>query len=210
MRSFKRFTVLSCLLGVLVHALPAIAADPVPPMTFGASVTNANGLLSTQLSWSAVSATTCVGSGHPAWDGAKAVSGTQALPPITMSGTYTLTLNCTRPGDTSAVLAWTAPTQNTDGSDLTDLAGYKVYHGITATALTDVVSVGVSTPTEYTFSALTEGPHYFAVSAVNAAGVESDRTSPVTKVIVATVSQSAAVTLTVNPKPSQPGNLTVR
>ena len=29
----------------------------------------------------------------------------------------------------SATLSWTAPTQNDDGSPLTDLAGFKIYYG---------------------------------------------------------------------------------
>jgi Putative Ig domain len=50
----------------------------------------------------------------------------------------------------SAALSWTAPTQNTDGSALTDLAGYRVYHGTSPSALSDVVQVPGATSTSYT------------------------------------------------------------
>ncbi len=207
MRTFRSIFGLSLIATALVLSAIVEAADPVPPITFGASVTNANGSLTTQLNWSAVGATSCVGSGHTAWNGAKAASGTQALPAITMSGTYTLTLNCTWPGDTSAVLAWTAPTQNTDGSDLVDLAGYRVYHGTSPEALFEMTPVSALT---YTFNALPEGTHYFAVSAYNTEGAESLPTASVNKVVTASQSRSAGVTLTVNPIPKAPAGLTVR
>lgn len=76
-------------------------------------------------------------------------------------------------GTGTATLAWTAPTQNTDGSSLTDLAGYRVYHGTSASSLTDVVDVPGATATGYTWSQLASGTHYFAVAAYTSAGVAS-------------------------------------
>lgn len=73
----------------------------------------------------------------------------------------------------TAMLSWGAPTQNTDGSPLTDLAGFKVYHGSSAAALTDVRSVSGATALSYSFTALASGTHYFAVTAVSSSGAES-------------------------------------
>lgn len=73
----------------------------------------------------------------------------------------------------SATLAWSAPTQNTDGTMLTDLSGYKVYHGTSAGALNDVVQVSGPGATSYTYTQLAAGTHYFAVSAFTSNGVES-------------------------------------
>ncbi len=42
-------------------------------------------------------------------------------------GDFTINVVATSPG--TATLSWTPPTQNTDGSPLTDLAGYRVYWG---------------------------------------------------------------------------------
>jgi hypothetical protein len=73
----------------------------------------------------------------------------------------------------TANLSWTAPTQNTDGSALTDLAGYRVYHGTSPDALNEMYQVGSPTTTTYSFSQLASGTHYFAVAAYNVTGVES-------------------------------------
>jgi hypothetical protein len=73
----------------------------------------------------------------------------------------------------SAALVWTMPTTNTDGSALVDLQGFNVYMGDTAQNLARVASVAGS-QTNYTVSSLAAGTHYFAVTAYNAAGAESD------------------------------------
>jgi hypothetical protein len=72
----------------------------------------------------------------------------------------------------SATLSWSAPTQNTDGSQLTNLSGYKVYHGTNAAALSDVRTVAANS-SSYQFTALASGTHYFAISAYNTDGAES-------------------------------------
>lgn len=85
------------------------------------------------------------------------------------------------PTDTgTAAITWTAPTQNTDGSALTAVSGYAVYHGIAATQLTDRVVV---TGTTYTFTNLPAGTHYFAVATINGAGVEGPASVVGNKVI---------------------------
>ena len=73
----------------------------------------------------------------------------------------------------TAVLSWTAPTQNTDGSALTDLAGFRVYHGTSPDALNEMTQLPGADSTTYTFNQLASGTHYFAVAAYNISGVES-------------------------------------
>jgi hypothetical protein len=73
----------------------------------------------------------------------------------------------------SATLSWSAPSQNTDGSSLTNLAGFKVYHGTSASSMNDVVQLQGASLNGYTFSQLGSGTHYFAVSAYTSTGVES-------------------------------------
>ncbi len=60
------------------------------------------------------------------------------------------------PATGTAQLSWTAPTQNTDGSSLSDLAGYHVYHGTSPTALTDVIEIDGTSMTTFTFDQLGE------------------------------------------------------
>lgn len=83
----------------------------------------------------------------------------------------------------SATLSWTPPTQNTDGTALTDLAGFKVYHGTSTGAMTDVVTVPGATASGYTFSQLAAGTHYFTVSAYTSAGTESAQSTIGSKTI---------------------------
>jgi FG-GAP-like repeat/FG-GAP repeat len=83
----------------------------------------------------------------------------------------------------TAALTWTAPTQNADGSTLTDLSGYKIYHGLSASALSDVVVVPGASASGYTFSQLNSGTHYFAVTSYNSAGTESAQSGVASKAI---------------------------
>ena len=94
-------------------------------------------------------------------------------------------IQVTQPANGTASLSWTAPTQNTDGSALTasSLAGYRVYHGTSASALNDVYTVAGVTTSTYTVSQLASGTHYFAVSAVTVTGFESDLSGVGSKVI---------------------------
>lgn len=71
---------------------------------------------------------------------------------------------------TAVSVSWTAPTQNTDGSPLTDLASFNIYQG---TSIPTLVKVGTTTTMGYTTPSLPPGTYFFAVSAVNSAGTES-------------------------------------
>lgn len=74
----------------------------------------------------------------------------------------------------TATLSWTAPTQNTDGSLLTDLTGYTIYYGTSSTNLSNSISVNSPGTTSYTVTGLTSGvTYYFAISALNSVGVAS-------------------------------------
>ena len=47
----------------------------------------------------------------------------------------------------SVSLAWTPPTQNEDGSTLTDLSGYKIHYGTTSKTYTQSIPVNTAGPT---------------------------------------------------------------
>lgn len=84
----------------------------------------------------------------------------------------------------SAALSWTAPTTNSDGTSLTDLAGFKVYYGTTSGNYSTVINVG--NVTSYTVTGLTDGvTYYFTGTAYNTSGVESDFTTEISKTIQA-------------------------
>jgi hypothetical protein len=77
----------------------------------------------------------------------------------------------------SAQLNWSAPLQNTDGSSLTNLSGYKVLYGRSADALDQSISISNPSLSTYLVPNLSTGTWFFAMVALNAQGVESARTN---------------------------------
>ena len=77
------------------------------------------------------------------------------------------------PGSGSANLSWTAPTENTDGTPLTDLAGYHIYYGTSAGAWTSTITILSATETSYVVSGLASGTYYFTIVAFNSEGIDS-------------------------------------
>ena len=81
----------------------------------------------------------------------------------------------------SAVLSWATPTTNTNGTPLTNLAGYKVYYGTTPGTYT---SIDVGNVNSYQVNDLTNGQtYYFAVTDYDSNGIESDYSTVVSKTI---------------------------
>jgi len=75
------------------------------------------------------------------------------------------------------------PTENTDGSVLTNLAGYTVYYGTSPSSLTQSLKVTNPGLSAYTVSNLPAGTWYFAVTSYSSTGVESSRTGVVSTTI---------------------------
>ncbi len=73
----------------------------------------------------------------------------------------------------SAELNWSAPTQNTDGSTLTDLSSYKIYYGTSKSSMTQTVKVSNAGVTTYTVQNLSPATWYFGITAVDSTGLES-------------------------------------
>jgi len=73
----------------------------------------------------------------------------------------------------TATLSWVAPTTNTDGSPLTDLAGFIINYGTSATNLSQQITVSSATATGYTVTGLTTGTWYFTVIAYTTVGTQS-------------------------------------
>jgi hypothetical protein len=84
-----------------------------------------------------------------------------------------------------AVLSWSPPTQNTDGSALTNLAGFRVYRcrgqGCAIGAGTQV-TLGANVTT-WTSPDLASGTWFFAVLAYNSEGTDSALSALASKVI---------------------------
>ena len=83
----------------------------------------------------------------------------------------------------SATLSWTPPTRNTNGSQLTNLAGYRIYYGTSAGALSRSVQIANAGLARYVISNLAPATWYFAVCAYNSAGVESAQSNMASKTV---------------------------
>lgn len=84
-------------------------------------------------------------------------------------------------GTENATLSWDAPTTNTDGTDLTDLAGYKIYYGTSPGTYDSVIDTG--DVTTYKITDLTPATYYFVVTAYDKGGNESAYSNEVSKTV---------------------------
>jgi hypothetical protein len=78
-------------------------------------------------------------------------------------------------------LSWAPPTQNVDGSELTDLLGYTVYMGDTPDTMVPWYFLNANTPSIVLTYRVGPGLRFFAVTAMNADGVESERSANAVK-----------------------------
>jgi hypothetical protein len=83
---------------------------------------------------------------------------------------FSITVNQVSNG--SATLTWTAVTENTNGTPLTGLAGYKVFYGTSQNALNTSVTLANPSLTTYTVTNLSSGTWYFAVAAYTSSGTQ--------------------------------------
>jgi hypothetical protein len=83
----------------------------------------------------------------------------------------------------SATLSWQAPTQNTDGSALTNLAGYRIIYGKSQSSLDQVIQISNPGTTTYVVDGLTSATWYFAVKAYSSNGAESSNSGVASKTI---------------------------
>jgi hypothetical protein len=83
----------------------------------------------------------------------------------------------------STLLRWTAPTMNTDGTPLTNLAGFRLYWGATPGSYTQSTRIDDAAARSHTVGNLAVGQWYFVVTAINAAGVESFHSNEFVKTV---------------------------
>jgi hypothetical protein len=84
---------------------------------------------------------------------------------------FSITVQDVAPG--SVELSWQAPTENEDGSPLTDLAGYKVYWGTTPGEYPNSITIDNPGVMTYLVDNLAANTYYFVATAFNTDGTES-------------------------------------
>jgi len=82
-----------------------------------------------------------------------------------------------------ATISWTPPTQNTDGTSLTNLAGYRIEYGTSASALSRTVDVPNASVSSYVIEQLSPATWFFAVRAYTTGGIESVRSNIASKTL---------------------------
>lgn len=158
--------------GTSVNAGSAYSFTPVAKGASGAKLTFS---IANKPTWANFSATTGALTGTPSTAGTYAniiISVSDGKTSVALSA-FTITVKQVVGTTNSAQLTWNPPVQNTDGSALTDLTGYKVYYGTSASSLTQVVTISSPSASAYTVTGLSSGTWYFAVTAYTSSGTES-------------------------------------
>jgi hypothetical protein len=83
----------------------------------------------------------------------------------------------------SVTLSWTPPTQNDDGTPLTDLSGYRFRWGTSPGNYTSSVTVNNPGITTYVVDNLAPGTYEFVATALNSDGMESDFSNTATRTV---------------------------
>jgi hypothetical protein len=83
----------------------------------------------------------------------------------------------------TASLSWSRPTENTNGTPLTNLAGYVIRYGTSSAALNNKISVASAGATGVEITNLSPGYWQFEVAAINTANVEGQGSAIVGKTI---------------------------
>jgi hypothetical protein len=153
------------------------------PYTLQPSVSNASGTQSfsaTNLpAWLTINASSGLISGTPVAGDV----GVDSNIVITVSAggatasTTALSITVSQPASGNATVSWTIPTENADGTALTDLSGFVLLYGQSPVDLSQQVAITDATTTSYTLQNLPGGTWFFAIVSVNSAGVQSSPTN---------------------------------
>lgn len=81
-----------------------------------------------------------------------------------------------------ATINWMPPVENTDGSTISSLNGYKIYYGETPSSLSHVIVIDNPGVTSYVIENLDNNSiYYFAITAIDSNNVESPYSNIVSK-----------------------------
>jgi hypothetical protein len=83
----------------------------------------------------------------------------------------------------SVNLSWYPPTENADGSPLTDLAGYRVYYGRQVDTLGQTITIRNPGLSSLVVEDLAPATWHFSMTSINASGAESERSPTVSKIV---------------------------
>jgi hypothetical protein len=84
----------------------------------------------------------------------------------------------------TASLSWVPPTQYTDGTTMTNLAGYRIRYGRSATDLSASLSIDNAGITRYSMDGLASGVWFFAIVAYTSEGAESANSTVISATVL--------------------------
>lgn len=90
--------------------------------------------------------------------------------------TFTITVaasSVAQGGPGTVTLTWQPPTQYSDGSPLTSLAGYNIYYGTASQSYSQTIKVSNPGLSNYVVQNLPAGTYYFAIAAYDSTGAQS-------------------------------------
>nr|ACZ28660.1 hypothetical protein [uncultured organism] len=77
-------------------------------------------------------------------------------------------------GTGQIIISWAPPTSNTDGTELTNLANYKIYYGESPDRMTNIIQFSNTGQTSYEVDNLDSNTlYFFTMSSLNSLNVES-------------------------------------
>lgn len=109
------------------------------------------------------------------------ISVTDGLATSALSGFSIVVANPAPAG--TATLSWLPPTQNVDGTPLTNLAGYRVVYGQSSANLTSSLDIPNPAITTAMIESLASGTWYFAIKAYTTDSIESSLSSLAQKMV---------------------------
>jgi hypothetical protein len=80
----------------------------------------------------------------------------------------------------SITLAWDSPRANAEGTALNNLAGYRIYYGLSSGVYPNKIDIADPSATEHTLYKLSPGTYYFVVTSYSDSGMESEHSKEVT------------------------------
>ncbi len=83
----------------------------------------------------------------------------------------------------SVTLSWMPPTENTDNSALSDLAGFKILYGTTPGVYTNTIDIKNPSISSYVIDNLPQNTYYFVITAYNSSGISSGYSNEASKLI---------------------------
>jgi len=83
----------------------------------------------------------------------------------------------------SVTLSWNPPTTNADGSTITNLAGYRIYYGRSASSLDTTINITNPGTIRWVIENLSQATWYFSMTSYNSTGVESARSPVVSRTL---------------------------